>query len=102
MGRKDIQLAGFLFLATVMMQMVYVNACIIEGGICTATPGECCQTPKELSCWKDPTDPTGIRKICTNCESHPGHPCIPGERECCTDSGLTCANIGGDNYECKL
>ncbi|XP_021722019.1 uncharacterized protein LOC110689551 [Chenopodium quinoa] len=122
MGRKHIQLASFFFLATVMVQMLYVSAqcpgaqcspttaCCEEfacvNNVCTdcedhaghsCDDRECCP---ELSCLPNPNSPP--TNICVNCEEHPGHPCTPGVRECCPNTSLMCVSIGSDKYECQL
>ncbi|XP_056691584.1 uncharacterized protein [Spinacia oleracea] len=89
MGRKHIQLVAFFFLATAVVQMVYVNAqCITTGNACT-TPNNCCQTPVELAC---------VMGVCTNCEDHVGHSCTLGVRECC-DPEISCNNNVCTNCE---
>lgn len=80
-----------------MLQMVYVKAqtCSNLNDPC---PPQCCDP--EHACWTNPIDPAGS-KICTNCESHKGHPCtVGGPRDCCPGSGFICVNTQSNGYQC--
>ncbi|KAL2931242.1 hypothetical protein RDABS01_036652 [Bienertia sinuspersici] len=35
------------------------------------------------------------------CEEHLGHPCTPGVRECCANTGRQCIATSANGFHCK-